>query len=209
VAVPPLEPVRGGLPAELARRERHDHAPEVLFLDCEGRAPGLPNGGILVVSGHERSELVLRAQTAARTGDQAAIRRILKAPSAAQPDLAGALGAMHPIVQVSYHGMPIAEGMVLPEPLGAIRVVLPFAGGALDRDGFTASAYVAAGAAAPALATLVILREPKLSDFERRALDRVPGQMSRMAIGHGLDSGTSLGRLVELRAELMLAGRLK
>ena len=58
---------------------------------------------------------------------------------------------------------------------------LPFAGGALDPEQFATCAHVAAGDPAPALTTLVIVRESILSDLERRALDRLPSE-GRLAL---------------------------
>ena len=110
-----------------------------------------------------------------------------------------------PIIWVSYYGTPITEGVSLPEALNGVVVVLPFAGGALDPARFEASVYVARDAAAPPVKTLVIVRQPDLSSFERRALDRLTGER---ALGGRQDVGTTLARLVELRAKLRLAGRL-
>ena len=199
---------------DLAARKRHDHAPEVLSLRWEGKAPGLGHGSITVVCGDERSPLVTCARVAARTGDGDALARVVAGrsygrprpqwgsaavPEAAQPE------GMRPIIQVSYYGRPITEGIPLHEALDGVAVVLPFAGGALDAARFEASVYVARGAAAPSVKTLVIVRQPDLSGFERRALDRLTGER---ALGGRQDVGTTLARLVELRAKLRLAGRL-
>jgi hypothetical protein len=108
-----------------------------------------------------------------------------------------------PIVQVSYHGAPITEGMPVHEALDGVVVVLPFAGGSLDCARFEASVYVPRGAAVPFVKTLVIVRQPDPSGFERRALDRLGGEG---APGRG--QAPTLARLVELRARLRLAGRL-
>ncbi len=214
---PSVGTVLAALPVELARRERHDHAPEVLFLGSEGRAAGRPGGSVCVLSAYERSELVRRARKAAGSGDATTLGRIFEARTdgllglghrrAAEPDPTCMPGSTPAIIRVSYRGTPIAQG-ILHEELDGLRVLLPCAGGALDPEGFAASTYVPPGAAAPAVATLVIVREPKLSDFERRALDRLPREMSQMALGDRLDAGTPVARLVELRAQLLLARRL-
>jgi hypothetical protein len=137
--------------------------PEVLFCGSEEQAAGLPAGSISIVSVPERSEHVDRGP-----------------------------GSMPVIVRVSYRGTPIAEG-ILPEGRDGLRVALPFAGGPLDPEGFAASTYVAAGAPAAAVATRVIVREPELSDLERRALDRVPGETSHVTGDRPLILGGRLG----------------
>jgi hypothetical protein len=153
--------------------------PEVLFCGSEERVADLPAGSISIVSTYERSELVRRRP-----------------------------GSTPVIVRVSYRGTPIAAG-ILGEDLDGLHALLPFAGGLLDPEGFAASTYVAPGAAAPAVATLVIVREPRLSELERRALVRLPRAMSDMAGDSRLDCRDPVARLVELRAERVLAGRLR
>lgn len=109
-----------------------------------------------------------------------------------------------PVVEVRYHGTPIVLGALGDDGLCAR---LPFAGGALDPEQFATCAYVAAGDPAPALTTLVIVREPILSDLERRALDRLPSESS-LALAGERDAGATVPRLLEMRAKLLLAGRL-
>jgi hypothetical protein len=111
---------------------------------------------------------------------------------------------MPAVIQVSYGATPITAGLVLHEQLDGVVVILPFAGGALDPKRFSASVYIARGAAAPAVDTLVIVRQPDPSGFERRALDRLSGE----ALGRDHDAGTTLARLAQLRAKLRLADRL-
>lgn len=137
------------------------------------------------------------ARKAVRGGDAAALPRVRTSPAARRDP-------REPIVEVRYHGTPIAAGALGED--GLCRL-LPFAGGALDRRKFAVSTYVAPGARAPAVATLVIVREPSLSDLERRALERLPRE-SRLALGRERDAGTTVSRLLAMRAKLMLAGRL-
>jgi hypothetical protein len=86
-----------------------------------------------------------------------------------------------PVVEVRYHGVPIAEG---PIPAGELRHSLPFFGGALDPAEFTASAYVPPGSEAPAITTVVAVRPPELSHLERRALDHLPAELRKaLALG--------------------------
>lgn len=109
-----------------------------------------------------------------------------------------------PIVRVAYHGTAVAAG-----PLNdrGLCTRLPFAGGALDPGGFTAATYVVSSDAAPAVSTLVIVSEPRLSHLEWRALDRLSGE-DGLAVARELDAGASMTRLLAMRTELMLAGRL-
>jgi hypothetical protein len=207
VAVSPPEFARGAVRAGRPRRDQQDHAPEVVFLGS-GPRPHLA-GWLLVVAGEEGSELVGAAREAARTRDATGLTRFLDARSAANRRVKPEFGGMHAIVRVSYHGTPLAEGPIVPEGPGGFTVLLPFPGGALDRNGFCASAYFAAGNGAGSLATFVIVCEPQLSDFEHRAVDRLGREMGRMALGCGLDAGAPLERLIELRAELIRAGRLR
>jgi hypothetical protein len=67
---------------------------------------------------------------------------------------------------------------------------------------------VPSGAATPAIATRVSVRESPLSDFERKALARLAGETTPAASRQGLDAGAPLPRLIELRRRLMLADRL-
>ena len=108
-----------------------------------------------------------------------------------------------PVVEVTYDAVPIANGEVAEDGL---RVSLPFAGGALDPDHFAASVYVVAGAPVPTLSTVVTVRQPRLSDLERRALDRMPGEIGDVDLVQ-LDVGAGVERLIELRTQLLLAGR--
>jgi hypothetical protein len=108
-----------------------------------------------------------------------------------------------PFVVVGYRGVRVVQGMV---SVDGLRVSLPFAGGALDPDGFTASAYLAPGAVIPAVITLVVVCQPALSHLERRALDRLPDENGREEPG-GRDAGAPPARLIELREALVLAGR--
>lgn len=175
--------------------------------------PGLVSGGISVVCGDDRSQLVGQARLAARSGDAVGLGRIFEAGSeplwrrqratVLEPGPCGTVNPLASIVRVSYLGVPIAEGVVL--DLG-LRVLLPFAGGALDSGGFAASAYVALAAADPALTALVIVCQPKLSELERRAVDRIPREMREMD-RNPLDAGIGVERLIELRKELLLSGR--
>ena len=108
-----------------------------------------------------------------------------------------------PLAAVTYAGVPIAEGAV---DAGGLRVSFPFAGGDLNLDRFEGSTYVAAGDVVPTLTTVVTVRQPRLSDLERRAADRVATEVGAVDLLR-LDVGTGVERLIELRTELLLAGR--
>jgi hypothetical protein len=196
--------------AELSRRERHDHTPEVLSLAWDGGPPGL-SGSIGIVSGHERSELVLGAREAALAGDGTRLAAVLEVHSQ-QPlkpsripgeDPARVTDSVSPVLEVTYRGAVLAEGTIRDEGL---CVGLPFAGGSLDPGGFAASAYFSPDVAPSRLATLVIIRQPELSDLEQRALEGLQSEISE--IGHRRVAATAeVERLLELRTGLVLAGR--
>jgi hypothetical protein len=196
---------------ELSRRERHDHTPEVLSLAWDGGPPGL-SGSIGIVSGHERSELVLGAREAALAGDGTRLADVLEVHSQRQPlkrpripgeDPAGVTDSVSPVLEVTYRGAVLAEATIRDEGL---CVGLPFAGGSLDPGGFAASAYFSPGVAPSRLATLVIIRQPELSDLEQRALEGLQSEISE--IGHRRVAATAeVERLLELRTGLVLAGR--
>jgi hypothetical protein len=203
------------VPLLLAHADRHDHEPEVLSVRWEGARPTPANGRISVVCGPARSGLVSRVREAASRGDAAALARLveghaegrrgLRCANTARSGPPSTLGATPPIIQVGYAGVPITDRIVMREQLDGQVVVLPFAGGPLDFRRFSASTYVARGAPAPTVRTLVIVQQPKLSDFERRAVDRISGERAQ---GRGHDAGTTLARLLELRTRLRLARRL-
>jgi hypothetical protein len=200
-------------PADLAGRERHDHALDVLLLGSEDGSPGLPSGSITVLAGYEGSEFMGEACAAARSGDSARLGRTLDARSERRRELdrgvtpevdrTSILDSAHAIVQVSFHGTAIAEGVILDEELW---VVLPFAGGSLDPAGFAASAYVAPAAASPAVSMVVVVRQPELTDLERRVFERLPREMSEMGIAWA-GAGAEAACLIELRKRLVLGGR--
>ena len=56
---------RAVLPAEQARRQRHEHTPEVRLLAASDRAPREAEGSVWVVSGRPGSGLLARAREAA------------------------------------------------------------------------------------------------------------------------------------------------
>jgi hypothetical protein len=182
-----------------------------LSLAVEGGPAGL-SGSVGIVSGQEGSELVLRAREAARSGDGALLEAIFEAHSQRPPlkptsapgaDPAPVADSLPPVIKVIYHDTVVAEGTIRDEGL---CVVLPFAGGALDPGGFAASTYFSAGVAPSRLTTLVIVRQRELSDLERRALERLPREISE--IGHRRLAATAeVERLLELRSGLVLAGR--
>ncbi len=108
-----------------------------------------------------------------------------------------------PVAEVTYAGVPIADGVVAADGLTAS---LPFSGGDLDPGRFEASTYVAAGDVVPALTTTVTVRQPRLSELEHRVADRVAGEVGAVD-SLRLDVGTGVERLIELRIELLCAGR--
>jgi hypothetical protein len=185
------------LPVELASRRRHDHPVEVHYVKSAHDAPGLPGGSICVVSGAAESPLVREVHAAARGGDASTVAKILRAHeeqlrrhavdarevrSEKLRPTGEALAAIPAITEVSYRGKPVAEGMVVHPELQAMRVLVPYAGGRLERDSFVASTYVH-GKQAPNVHTIVIVREPELSPIEQKVLDRLPKEINQVVIG--------------------------
>lgn len=184
------------LPVELASRRRHDHPVEVHYVKSSHDAPGLPGGSICVVSGAAESPLLREVHAAARGGDASTVAKILRAHedqlrkrtvdarevSEKLRPTGEALTSIPAITEVSYRGKPIAEGMVVHPELQAMRVLVPYAGGRLEHDGFVASTYVH-GKQAPNVHTVVIVREPELTPIEQKVLDRLPQEINQVVIG--------------------------
>lgn len=166
------------------------------MLAATDRAPREAGGSVWVITGRQGSDLLARAREAAEGG--ALDLSQSEAPSVARPD------PHAPIVRVTYNGTAVAAG-----PLNGrgLCTRLPFAGGALDPGGFRAATYVVPSDAVPAVSTLVIVSQPRLSHLEWRALDRLSGE-DRLAVGREPDAGASVSRLLAMRTELMFAGRL-
>jgi hypothetical protein len=148
-----------------------------------------------------------RAVAAARTGDLSGLEAVFEeesdrrlAPAGPQADRAFVGAPPAPIVEVSYKATPVAVGAVRDQ---GFRVSSPFAGGALDLDGFGASIYVATGAPAPQLTTLVVVCQPELSHFERRAVDTLSREMNDIPDG---EQEREVPPLVRLRRGLVLSG---
>jgi hypothetical protein len=95
------------------------------------------------------------------------------------------MAALPAITQVSYRGKLIAEGLIVHGELEAMRVLIPYAGGTLDPEGFTASTYVVRGAEGPTVDTLVIVREPALTPLEQKVLRQLPRELSQLSLGRG------------------------
>jgi hypothetical protein len=65
-----------------------------------------------------------------------------------------------------------------------MAAVVPFAGGRLDEDDFTAVHYTPADQPGPTdLETVVLIRQPRLTEFEQQMLDLLPGVDADAAIG--------------------------
>ena len=182
--------------AELGRWQRCDEPPEVLSLVLREASRSRLSGSVGVVCAHEHSGLVRRARDAAQCGDAAGFEEIFQGPTR----IAG--GWPH-VIRVTYHDTSIAEG-----PLGdeGLRVLLPFAGGALDQAGFLASTYVPSGGVRPALTTLVVVCQPVLSALERRVVDRLRREVDEIH-PRPVRASTEVERLLELRRQIVLAGR--
>ncbi len=185
------------LPVELASRRRHDKAVEVHYVKSSHDAPGLPGGSICVVSGAAEAPFVEEVRAAGRSGDAVAVAKILGAheeqlrkraldvsEAAAQEKCSAgeALTSIPAITEVRYRGKPVAEGMIVHPDLQAMRVLVPYAGGRLESDGFVASTYVH-GQRDPNVHTVVIVREPELTPIEQKVLDRLPQEVNQIVIG--------------------------
>lgn len=166
------------------------------MLAATDRAPRDAGGSVWVVSGRPGSGLLARAREVVE-GEGVDLAHAEALP-VARPD------PHAPIVRVTYHGTAVAAGSLRGRGL---CTRLPFAGGALDPGGFRAATYVVPSDAVPAVSTLVIVSQPRLSHLEWRALDRLSGE-DRLAVGREPDAGASVTRLLAMRTELMFAGRL-
>lgn len=184
--------------AEPTRRQRRQHPPEILSPDLAGRSPKRLSGSLGVICAYERSELVRRAREAALGGDNAGLEAVFAADSGA----AGRLDRAAPLVRVAYRQATIVEG---PVPAEGLRALLPFPGGALDLGRFVATTYGPPGAVHD-LACLVIVRQPSLSDFERRALVQLSSEVEEIRPGR-INASTAVERLLEVRGQVVLAGR--
>jgi hypothetical protein len=184
------------LPVELASRRRHNHTPEVNYVRSSHDAPGLPGGSICVVSGGKGTPLLEEVRAEARKGDASAVAKILhehdaalsKRVSGSRTDhreelpVGEALTRIPSITEVRYRGKSVAEGMITHPEMQAMRVLVPYAGGRLDPEGFVASTYVH-GERAPEVDTIVIVREPELSPIEQKVLDRLPEEVNQIVLG--------------------------
>jgi hypothetical protein len=183
------------LPVELVARRRNDKAAEVRFVESKEEAPGLPGGVICIVSGEPGDALLDEVRKAADGRDAAAVSRALEgyeerlkeagekvAGEVEGTSVARAIAALPAITQVSYRGKTVAEGMVVHPEMRSTRALIPYAGGELDPEAFIASTYVLPGEAFE-VETVVVVREPELTPLERKVLDRLPNELSQLAVG--------------------------
>ncbi|MGV8908147.1 MAG: hypothetical protein ACOH1Y_04135 [Propionicimonas sp.] len=185
------------LPVELARRTRTDRPTDVYYVSSDEAVPGLPGGSICVISGLAGSGFVDKVREAAKTGDAASVVQLLNSVEEElrtrrplrqrrrRRDISAAIAGIPAITQVSYRGKLVAEAIPATEELPALRVLVPFAGGSLDLEAFTASTYRLREHAKTAVDTIVVVREPELSTLERKVLERLPAEINQMAIGRG------------------------
>ncbi len=204
---------RSGTDRAALGRARHALAPEVVFLPHDGERRAVPHGCLWVVAGHGRSGLIQRSCAAAHAGDAARVAEILKGMEDLRRQTRMRTGgeplhASGSTIEVSYDGTPIAAGSLSRDVRQAVCARLSFAGGTLRPERFTASVSVERDADERPVASAVIVYQPALSDLECRALRRLPHEMSRRGVAQTLDAGAPMARLLELRAELVLAGRL-
>jgi hypothetical protein len=184
------------LPAELAVRERSDGAVEVRYVEAGGDdAPGLPGGVICVVSGEPGDPLLDEVREAAGEGDAAAVSKALEgyeerlkragekvARAVAAGSVAKAVASLPAITELRYRGKPVVEAMIVHPEMRSMRALVPYAGGTLDPAAFVASTYVRRGVAAE-VETVVVVREPELTPFERKVVDRLPEEVDQLALG--------------------------
>jgi hypothetical protein len=185
------------LPVELASRRRYDHTPEVNYVRSSHDAPGLPGGSICVVSGITGTPLLEQVRAHARKGDASAVAKLLSEHDVAlskrviesreerreqELPTGEVLTKIPSITEVRYRGKSVAEGMITHPEMKAMRVLIPYAGGRLDPEGFVASTYVH-GERASEVDTIVIVREPELSAIEQKVLDRLPEEVNQIVLG--------------------------
>jgi hypothetical protein len=189
-----LEDSLAGIAEEVASRTRLDQTPELLVVESGEDLPGLPGGSVCVVSGKREAALVRDAGDAARRGDAASLARALEMfdsdlraaadedrKAAEQRPPGEAFAALPTITGVSYRDKPLVEGLFVHPDVEAMYVTVPFAGGELEAEAFTASTYVR-DENAPPVQTLVIVRQPELTPLEQKALERLPVEFDQVKV---------------------------
>src|SRR5205085_168102 len=86
------------------------------------------------------------------------------------------------LARVTYRGRVLADGMVVGESHGMSLARIPWAGGRLDPDGFRTDLFRTRDSRQRA-ETVVITREPQLSDIERKVLESLSEDLSQETLG--------------------------
>ena len=191
-----LAEASAGYEGEILARTRTDERVAVYEVRADGATPGLGGGTMVVVCGMSEAPLVRRLRRAAQAGDATEVGRLLLEEHARlrsearntryePPDrVLRALAAVPVLTEVSYRGKVVAEAIPLAEGLDVVTVVLPFAGGAVDPDGFVSAHYRPRSAEVGVdVETFVVYRQPELTPLERRILERLPDADVNASVG--------------------------
>lgn len=169
---------------EVHQQPSVETAVQVFTVSADGPAGPLIGGTIAVVSGLRGSALLERARVLAASEDTRAIGELLQqwrdAPGAFTR---GTEPGGTAVTQVSYGGRVIVDGLLVHAGMDALVALLPYAGGALNDQAFTARSWAPSLPDAPDVETVVICRPPKLTQLEERVLATLPDDVEAAVIG--------------------------
>jgi hypothetical protein len=147
--------------SEIARRLRVDRAVEVLEVDDGAVAPG--------------SMVVLVGSESALAGLRSDLRDLGAALAPKQRSGDGGIAALPVLSEVSYRGKVVAAGLAVQDAADVAAAQLLFAGGKIDRGNLVVTHFHRPDARelADQLSSLVIVRQPQLSEVEQALLGRL------------------------------------
>jgi hypothetical protein len=183
--------------AEIVERRRTEVPVQVFEVRAETDAPGLPGGSIVIASGRRDAPLMRALRAAGDSGDAAAAAQQIRGfwPPRAQSrrpesqlpptgEIISRVADLPVLTEIAYHGKTLVEGLACTPDLEAMAAVVPFAGGRLNQDDFAAIHYTPADQPRPTdLETVILVRQPRLTELEQELLDLLPDADSDAAIG--------------------------
>jgi hypothetical protein len=178
------------LPAELARRTTESLPLEVFVVPADVDLRQVLGGSMCILAGPAGAGLVAKVRAAARGGrwsevsDAIAehVRAITGKRRPVADDVPAALSRVETFVDVHYGGAGLASALPLLGSGSEARILVPFAGGQVDKTKFSARGHIAKGRATAA-ATVVLVHPPAKSDFEIRVSEFLPPQLRGGASG--------------------------
>jgi hypothetical protein len=161
---------------EIARRPALSRPVELIEVEPgESVGGALPPGSMLVLVGDDSALDDVRS--AARAGDGDSLERSLRViADRAEVGLDGGLAAVPVLTDVTYRGKVVAAGLPGGVEGGVSGSLALFAGGKVDTDGFAAvHSHTPEGeGVAQGLSSVVLIRQPDLSEVEKALLERLP-----------------------------------